>query len=433
MKNRNGFENIVKEKLEQQHYDYDPSQWNAIEKRLPSPKKVLPWKGIAAASTLLVVSLLIWQLMEKENSSIVENEQQVISNKDGVPVPEKTAISSTENQALQDFDAEQTIIVHDRVYDHAANNEDEEKTTSDKYRKVPEHEFVPDEESNTTVDDKTTKSSQLNQHGLSNASTGKISRPSAQFSLNKTSICTGEVIDFQLLSQSKQAQYFWDFGNGVNSTDNNPVYQYPISGTYYVQLKATSTLDASVMNISDKIAIHVLPAPKAEFRWSENSMNAIPSIQFQSNSATAVYWEWDFDNGIKSTEKEPFVTFNKKGFYTISHTVTNVEGCSKSSSQQLEITTDYNLLAPNSFTPNADGINDNFIPKALEILNVNFEMSIFDKRGLVYSTTSVSFPWNGSNQRDGGMCPQGAYVWVVKYIDHEGKDQIFKGTINLLK
>ena len=78
MKNLNGFENIVKEKLEQQHYDYDPSQWNAIEKRLPSPKKVLPWKGIAAASTLLVVSLLIWQLIEKENSSIVANQQQVI-------------------------------------------------------------------------------------------------------------------------------------------------------------------------------------------------------------------------------------------------------------------------------------------------------------------------------------------------------------------
>ena len=44
MSNLDGFEKIVKDKLQQQQYDYDSSQWNAIEKRLPPPKKGFPWK-----------------------------------------------------------------------------------------------------------------------------------------------------------------------------------------------------------------------------------------------------------------------------------------------------------------------------------------------------------------------------------------------------
>jgi len=110
-----------------------------------------------------------------------------------------------------------------------------------------------------------------------------------------------------------------------------------------------------------------------------------------------------------------------------------LEGCSKATQQEIEVATDYNLLAPNSFTPNADGINDEFIPKALNILDVNFELTIYDKRGLVYQSRSLNDPWNGVNQRDGGLCPQSAYAWIVKYRDHEGIDQIYKGTVNLLK
>jgi PKD repeat protein len=36
--------------------------------------------------------------------------------------------------------------------------------------------------------------------------------------------------------------YLWDFGDGSTSSDVNPSYQYPISGTYTVTLTVTNTV-----------------------------------------------------------------------------------------------------------------------------------------------------------------------------------------------
>jgi len=435
MNNLDGFENIVKDKLQQQQYDYDPSQWNAIEKRLPSPKKGLPWRSIAAASTIIVASIVVWQIQKGKDSAKIEKDYQIRVITDTDAVLKSNPIQSNGGDQLSTIDKKnKTIIVEDRAYiqpvgEPSISNsvrssdglkEESSKIHQNKVEKLDESDLIT--ENAVTVDD-----------DIATTDITNVKRPSAQFTLDKTTICAGDNIDFELIQKSNNTQYLWDFGNGKSSSEHSPVFRYSQPGTYYVHLRATSTIDASIVNVSDKIAINVHPRPESNFNWSENSMSAIPIIQFEANSENAIAWDWNFDNGLTSTEKSPLVTFRKKGFYKIELTSINTEGCTKISQQQLEISTDYNLLAPNSFTPNADGINDDFIPKALDILNVNFEMSIFDKRGLIYSTKSVSYPWTGSNQRDGGICPQGAYVWIVKYKDHDGIDQIYKGTINLLK
>jgi len=433
MNNLDRFENIVKEKLQQQQYDYDPSQWNAIEKRLPSPKKGLPWRSIAAASTIIVASIVVWQIQKAKETVNNEKDYQIRV------IPETEAKSNS----IQSKDVDQlsivdknnkTIIVEDRAYIQPI----EEPDISNSARSTDD---LKEDPSNVDQNNRGAKLKEsdliienvVTDDVIATSDLQSVKRPSAQFTIDKTTICAGDNIDFALIQKSTNTQYLWDFGNGKSSSEPSPVFRYSQPGTYYVQLRATSELDASVVNVSDKIAIKVQPRPESNFNWSENSMNAIPTIQFEANSETAINWEWNFDNGMTSNKKKPLVTYRKKGFYNVKLTTVNTEGCTKISQQQLEISTDYNLLAPNSFTPNADGINDDFIPKALDILNVNFEMSIFDKRGLIYSTKSLSYPWNGSNQRDGGVCPQGAYVWIVKYKDHDGIDQIYKGTINLLK
>jgi gliding motility-associated-like protein len=433
MNNLDRFENIVKEKLQQQQYDYDPSQWNAIEKRLPSPKKGLPWRSIAAASTIVVASIVVWQIQKGKETAKNETDYQirVISETE----LKSNSIQSKDGAQLSTVDKKnKTIIVEDRAYIQPIGDPNiSNSTSSSDVLKEDGSEFDQNNRTEKLDDSELTSENVVTDDVIAASDLQNIKRPSAQFTLDKTTICAGDNIEFVLMQKSTNTHYLWDFGNGKSSSEHSPVFRYSQPGTYYVQLRATSALDASVVNVSDKIAIKVQPRPESNFNWSENSMNAIPTIQFEVNSETATNWEWNFDNGMTSNKKKPVVTFRKKGFYNVKLTTVNTEGCAKISQQQLEISTDYNLLAPNSFTPNADGINDDFIPKALDILNVNFEMSIFDKRGLIYSTKSVSYPWTGSNQRDGGVCPQGAYVWTVKYKDHDGIDQIYKGTINLLK
>ena len=430
MSNLDGFEKIVKDKLQQQQYDYDSSQWNAIEKRLPPPKKGFPWKYIAAASTFTIASILLWQLQNTENQPVKTSDISISALTDSLKITSKESYISNSTKQI-DEGIESAIIVDDHALiemNQTAGQIDEPKNVDNTLEQVVISQ-VPVE---PLLKDETQEYSNLSEIDKVDPQSSKIARPSAQFTITTKEACVGEKLTFNSLNKLEDTRYNWDFGNGETSENRFPVYSYKVPGIYYVQLKATSTKHEEIINVSDKIAIQINPTPSVDFSWVENTYNAVPTVEFTNLSEHADSWSWNFQNGIISDEKNPIITFKKKGFYQITLTASNVHGCVKISQQELEVVTDYNLLAPNSFTPNADGINDDFIPEALKILNVGFEMTIFDKRGLIYQSRSLSNPWTGENQRDGGFCTQGAYVWIVKYKNQQGIDQIYKGTINLL-
>ena len=83
-------------------------------------------------------------------------------------------------------------------------------------------------------------------------------------------------------------------------------------------------------------------------------------------------WSWNFGDGSISNEKDPNHTYRNKGQYLVSLAATNSEGCTSNINKDILINEDYNLLAPNSFTPNGDGINDYFLPAALKSFKRKF-------------------------------------------------------------
>jgi gliding motility-associated-like protein len=430
MNKLDGFENILKTKLEHQQYAYDPSQWNSIEKQLPPPKSGSMWKYIAAASVIVTGSILAWALTSNNSDQLAESN---LPNN-----PEKSTLiavdldnANTTNDDLNLAIDENLIVVEDRAVD--AHGNDVELKDSPNDNKVDAIKDQP------KIDDIVVNEPPIDVKVIDDVfpiikeEPIKIERPSAQFTLTTTAVCEGSDITFSALNKKDNTDYLWDFGNGDYSKKKSPTHKFEEAGVYYVSLETRNSLDNSVVSKSDKIAIVVNPTPNIEFSYEENNSNVIPSIEFINRTDNAISWSWDLGNGLLSDEKDPIITYKRKGFYNITLTATNLEGCSKATQQEIEVANDYNLLAPNSFTPNADGINDFFIPEALKILDVNFEMTIYDKRGLIYQSRSLNNPWNGLNQRDGGKCSLGAYAWIVKYKDHEGIDQIFKGTINLLK
>jgi gliding motility-associated-like protein len=90
---------------------------------------------------------------------------------------------------------------------------------------------------------------------------------------------------------------------------------------------------------------------------------------------------------------------------------------------------------PNTFTPNGDGLNDNF--KLITYPDVSsFHIWIYDRWGnKVYESTDVSFEWNGLDQyANDAPLHTGVYAYVLQYetIDGNGKKTI-GGNISLVK
>jgi gliding motility-associated-like protein len=77
------------------------------------------------------------------------------------------------------------------------------------------------------------------------------------------------------------------------------------------------------------------------------------------------------------------------------------------------------LWFPNSFTPNANGLNDEFRPKGVDISE--YHLQIFDRWGeLIFETRRPEEAWNGTYK--GRLCKQDVYVWKTDFKTKCGGD-----------
>ena len=105
-------------------------------------------------------------------------------------------------------------------------------------------------------------------------------------------------------------------------------------------------------------------------------------------------------------------------------------GLGQSVSNTVMITRDPKLSYPSAFTPNGDGLNDQFIVFG-QFIN-NFRMSIFNRWGeLVFTTEDINQGWDGT--RDGKLMPEGSYAFRADLIDNLGRTFNETGGVLLLR
>lgn len=133
--------------------------------------------------------------------------------------------------------------------------------------------------------------------------------------------------DSSYIANGSIASWFWDFGDGNTSVDQNPIHVYQSSGAFLVSLTVTSDWGCSS---SQLIPTTVYPAPVADF----SSPISCPddTVQYTDlstiTSGTIVQWSWDFDDGTSANVQNPLHQFQvlNDSFY-VTLVATSNYGC----------------------------------------------------------------------------------------------------------
>ncbi|MEJ2004464.1 MAG: PKD domain-containing protein [Cyclobacteriaceae bacterium] len=183
--------------------------------------------------------------------------------------------------------------------------------------------------------------------------------PTVDFSYDPANGCAPLTVQFTNLSEyADPDSYFWDFGDGFGtSRSENPVYTYTQPGLYTVSLSASNVTGDTITETKVEI-IEVFSRPIADFTIKSSVLYLPDDIMYiRNDSRFASRYEWDFGDGNTSTEPQPKHQYTEEGFYDITLTAYNDQGCKDVLTMESIIQTKNagRLLVPNAFTPNLYG------------------------------------------------------------------------------
>jgi gliding motility-associated-like protein len=253
-------------------------------------------------------------------------------------------------------------------------------------------------------------------------------------SLNSTATaCQGDTLKLvpMVWSSNGDVTFLWTYPNGDTSSVvilyiNN--IQANQSGIY--SLRVTDTVDCQA---DASIDVLVYPTPVPEFAGQDTIITEEPvEINAGANYATYLW------NTGESTQ---WITASYDGWYGV--IIESQQGCMGEDSVYVLFFIPpeppepivENFYIPNSFSPDGDGLNDEFKAISNSDKVSSFRMYIFNRWGaLVFESNDISLGWDGKYK--GKPAPQGVYAYKIEYsIGASGQEEsrLKSGTVMLVR
>lgn len=128
-------------------------------------------------------------------------------------------------------------------------------------------------------------------------------------------------------------EYSWDFGNGQQSTLQDPTTSYNSYGDYVVVLNVVAENGCQYPIPSQLIVVN--QTPQVSFSYSYDTLQN--SVAFTNSSfidfGQIVSYSWDFGDFTTSSQIAPTHTYPNHAVYTVSLTATSDSGCVSSAQQ----------------------------------------------------------------------------------------------------
>ncbi len=213
-------------------------------------------------------------------------------------------------------------------------------------------------------------------------------------------------------------RYLWSTGD---TTHKIKVTQ---TGNYALTLFPKDTLPCDTL--SDTINVSFIRTPSPDI--SVSSVSLWPGEPTELEVLNPVYDSvlWNVSAGGYLKTNKVSYSFNRGGNYHI-YFKGYLSGCLVSDTIDVLVSGE-SFYLPDAFTPDADGLNDVFVPKGSGILH--YEMNIYNRWGqLVFHGRDKG--WNGEFVEN--PAPSGLYVYLINYQTESGAEKQHKGTITLMR
>jgi gliding motility-associated-like protein len=125
-------------------------------------------------------------------------------------------------------------------------------------------------------------------------------------------------------------EWYWNFGDGNNSTQQNPVHTYSAVGNYTVSLTVKNTLTGCEHTATQIIIIADEQAAFSADLLEVCRRSAVQFSALQNHPGGIVNYEWNFGDGNTGSGQSAVHTYLQAGTYEVSLIITDAAGCKDS-------------------------------------------------------------------------------------------------------
>ncbi len=221
-------------------------------------------------------------------------------------------------------------------------------------------------------------------------------------------VCSSEQVNlFDALPQGVDQSGTWT--NSGDAVLLMPID--PFEDTYKYTLQNGACLD------SVNVTIQLINTSSDFSYFPEEDIFTNDIVSFQALSGTNDTYQWLIDGVPVSNDIQFENGFDNPGEYIICLAV-DLSNCVDTTCTEITVGERLNVFVPSSFSPNNDGINDEFTP-IIQGDYESYEFTIYNQWGQeIFTTNKKDQVWRGMFKYE--LVPVGVYVWKINYKETGG-------------
>lgn len=240
---------------------------------------------------------------------------------------------------------------------------------------------------------------------------------------------TGSITGITASSAAGALQYQWYNNNQVVGQQPSIGNLHP--GSYHLLITDINGCTLSSADYAITQVISALPAPQYNNITIPRHTDGILKVKNPLPGATYILYNAATNAVIEENQTGTF-TLRRVPEDTHYYIQYKAGPCNSDRGQaHIKVIDMTKLDIPNTFTPNNDGINDEFRIRVTGYFKLN-GLKIFNRWGqLVFESRDLNLVWNG--KKNGQNVPVATYYWVIEGIDLNGKFLRQSGSVTLIR